>query len=234
MRNTWWGRILRIFGIVLMGLTAAFTLMGGAGTACSAFNPQNPQWSASMSPLAQMQGLYIFYVIATVGIGLNGIWSVVLLIRGKANAYKYAVWTLVAGMLVGGLHIYTSRILRGASMPVDMVVFTTGFTLLVFLLFRFPPVWRGANFDWNADDPDTGANAAAITVISCGLLTLAAPLWGAASHTMTAGGVNWAGAWPLVMNGLGLGLVLSGAGLSVGRNRSGKQQLEEVVRTVVS
>jgi len=39
MRNTWWAKLLRIVGIVLIGLTAAFTLMGGAGTTCVALDP---------------------------------------------------------------------------------------------------------------------------------------------------------------------------------------------------
>ncbi len=30
-RNSVFGKVLRIVGIVLMGITAAFTLMGGAG-----------------------------------------------------------------------------------------------------------------------------------------------------------------------------------------------------------
>lgn len=39
MRNKWGAKLLRIVGIVLMSLTAAFTLMGGVGTTCVALNP---------------------------------------------------------------------------------------------------------------------------------------------------------------------------------------------------
>ena len=38
-RNTWWGKTLRFIGIVLMALTAGFTLLGGIGTTCAAAVP---------------------------------------------------------------------------------------------------------------------------------------------------------------------------------------------------
>ncbi len=37
--NSFFAKFLRFIGIALMGLTAAFTLMGGAGTTCVAINP---------------------------------------------------------------------------------------------------------------------------------------------------------------------------------------------------
>jgi hypothetical protein len=39
MAKKWWAKILRIVGIVLMGITAVFTIMGGIGTTCVALNP---------------------------------------------------------------------------------------------------------------------------------------------------------------------------------------------------
>jgi hypothetical protein len=42
---------------------------------------------------------------------------------------------LAAGILVGGMHMAASRALRGSSMPVDLVVYTTVLTLVVFMLF---------------------------------------------------------------------------------------------------
>jgi len=38
-RHKGWAKTLRIIGIVLMSLTAALTILGGAGTSCVALNP---------------------------------------------------------------------------------------------------------------------------------------------------------------------------------------------------
>ncbi len=56
-RNSWWGKTLRIIGIVLMTLTAAFTLMGGAGTSCVALNPAG--FGGNFSGIAPYQWLYV-------------------------------------------------------------------------------------------------------------------------------------------------------------------------------
>ena len=39
MRNQGWAKALRIMAIILISLTALFTIMGGAGTTCVALNP---------------------------------------------------------------------------------------------------------------------------------------------------------------------------------------------------
>jgi hypothetical protein len=39
MERKWWAKLLRVIGIILMGLTAVFTIMGGVGTTCVALNP---------------------------------------------------------------------------------------------------------------------------------------------------------------------------------------------------
>ena len=48
--------------------------------------------------------------------------------------------------MVGWIHIYMSRMLRGKSMPVDAVVYTTVLTLVIFLLFKIPAIWQGVDF----------------------------------------------------------------------------------------
>jgi hypothetical protein len=80
-RNTWWAKTLRIIGIVLMSLTAAFTLMGGAGTSCVALNPTG--FGDSFAPIAKVQWLYILFVLVTLAIGVMGVRAVVLLVQGK-------------------------------------------------------------------------------------------------------------------------------------------------------
>ena len=181
MRDKWWAKLLRIVGIVFMSLTALFTLMGGAGTTCVALNPTG--YEGKFAGIAPFQWLYILFVILTVAIGVMGVRAVVLLIQGKKNAYRYSFIALVAGTAVGIIHIAASRILRGGSMPVDMVVYTTILTLIVFLLFRIPGVWQGVNFEKPEGEKETGKDATAIALGACGVLALIIQfLWRRASR----------------------------------------------------
>ncbi len=68
--NSRFAKILRFFGILMMGLTAGFTLLGGIGTSCAALFPTN--WE-SMAPLAALQWLYILFVLVGIGLGILGI-----------------------------------------------------------------------------------------------------------------------------------------------------------------
>jgi len=207
-RNKWWAKTLRIIGIVLMSLTAVFTFMGGAGTTCVALNPTG--YEGKFAGIAPFQWLYILFVILTVAIGVMGVRAVVLLIQGKKNAYRYSLIALVAGTAVGILHLMASRILRGGSMPVDMVVYTTILTLIVFLVFRIPGVWQGVNFEKPGGEKKTGQQAAAIALGATGLLVLTIQFVMAPTHTIA--GVNYADAWHLTLSVVGLALIVGGAG----------------------
>ena len=204
--NSFFAKFLRFIGIVLMALTAGFTLLGGIGTTCAALFPT--KWE-SMAPLASFQWLYILFVVTGVAIGIWGIWATVKLVKGTPDAYRMSVRALVAGVLVGGLHIYMSRMLRGKSMPVDAVVYATVLTLIVFLLFRIPFVWQGVNFDKSAGNSTAGGVAAIIL----GIMTLTIQYTMGSTHTW--GGVNYADAFNLVMTLTGIGLLVFGVGIIV-------------------
>jgi hypothetical protein len=210
-RNKWWGKLLRIVGIVLMGLTAAFTLMGGAGTSCVALNPTG--FGGKFSGIAPYQWLYILFVVVTIAIGVMGVRAVVILSQGKRNAYRYALIALIAGTMIGVIHILASRALRGGSLPVDMVVYTTVLTLVVFLLFRIPGVWQGVDFEKPGSNGSTGKNAAAIALIACGLFTLMVQFLMAPTHTVA--GINYADVWHTAMSVIGSLLILAGIGIFV-------------------
>ncbi len=210
-RNTWWAKTLRIIGIVLMSLTAAFTLMGGAGTTCVALNPTG--FGGKFSGIVPFQWLYILFVLVTIAIGVMGVRAVVVLSQGKKNSYRYALIALIAGTVVGGLHIFASRALRGGSMPVDMVVYTTVLTLIVFLLLRLPGVRQGVDFTRPATDKPTGQNAAAIAMGATGLLTLTIQFLMAPTHTIT--GINYADVWHAALSLIGSGLILAGIGMAL-------------------
>jgi hypothetical protein len=132
-------------------------------------------------------------------------------VKGTPDSYVMSVRVLIAGMLVGGLHIYMSRMLRGKSMPVDAVVYTTVLTLAIFLLFKIPAIWQGVDFaKAKASDNKKAGGAAAILL---GLFTLTIQYTMGSTHTW--GGVNYADAFNASMMVIGIGLLLLGVGVFV-------------------
>ena len=214
-RNTWWGKTLRFIGILLMGITALFTIAGGLGTTCVALNPTG--FGEGMAPLAPFQWLYIIFVVVTTAIGIMAARAVFLLAKGRSNSYRYAIIALVLGIVVGVIHMLVSRGLRGKSMPVDGVVYTTVLTLVVFLLFRIPKIWQGVDYTGGGRDDKSGPTAAAITLLVTGILTLTVQFWAGPTHTW--GGTNWAAAFLTTSIMLGLGQVLGGSAMLFLRER---------------
>jgi hypothetical protein len=205
--NSFFAKFLRFIGIALMGLTAAFTFLGGAGTTCVAVNPTG--FGESMAPLAKFQWLYVLFVLAGVAIGVWGIRATIKLIRGTSDSYMTSIKALVAGAAVGGLHIYVSRMLRGKSMPVDAVVYTTALTLIIFLLFKIPTIWQCVDFTKaKAGDNKKAGGMAAIAV---GVFALTIQYTMGSTHTW--GGVNYADVFNTTMTVIGVGLLLLGTGL---------------------
>ncbi len=213
MRNTWWAKTLRLLGIVLMSLTAAFNLLGGAGTTCVALNPTG--WDGKFAGIAPFQWLWILFVLVGLAAGIMGVRAVVLLVRGRKNAYRYAIVALLLGTGINLIHVFASRALRGASMPVDAVLYTNILTLLVFLLFRLPPIWQSVNYEKPESEKETGKHAAAISLVLVGLLMLTIQYLMAPTHII--GGVNWADAWHTTLNLLGTVLILAGIGMGIYR-----------------
>ena len=203
--NSFFAKFLRFVGIVLMGITAGFTLLGGAGTSCVAFNPTG--FGENMAPLAPFQWLYILFVLTGVALGVLGIRATVMLIKGSSKSYRDAVIVLVAGVVVGVIHMAVSQALRGKSMPVDGVVYTTVITLAIFLLFRIPTIWQGVNFTkGNRSDSNLAGGAAAIVF---GFLTLTIQFTMGPTHTWN--GVNYADAFNAMMLLVGAASIMTGA-----------------------
>lgn len=186
------GKILRILSIVFMALTATFTLLGGVGTSCVAFAPENPSWVEMGSQLAPFQWLYILFVIVTVALGVMGFRAVVLLIKSHPNAYRCTLIALTGGVVVGVVHMLISRSLRGKSMPVDAVVYTTVLTLVIFLLLRLPGVWQQVRFG-QPDSAGVAGTAAGAALIVSGALALTIQYWMVGTHIFN--GINVADAW---------------------------------------
>ena len=206
--NSSFAKFLRFIGIVLMALTGGFTLLGGVGTTCAALAPTN---FGSMAALAPFQWLYILFVILGIAIGVMGIRATIMLIKGADKSYSDAMIALMAGVVVGFIHIYMSRMLRGKSMPVDAVVYTTVLTLVIFLLFKIPAIWQGVDFAKAKANQNKPAGGTAAIIL--GLMTLTIQFTMGATHTW--GGVNYADAFNASMTGIGIGLLLFGAALFV-------------------
>ena len=214
-RNTWWGKTLRFIGILLMGITALLTIAGGLGTTCVALNPAG--FGESMAKLAPFQWLYVIFVIVTTAIGIMAARAAILLVKGKPNAYRSSIIALVSGIVVGVIHMLVSRGLRGKSMPVDGVVYTTLLTLIIFLLFRIPRVWQGMYHGEDNSVNKTGMLSAAIALLVTGFLTLTVQYWAGPTHTW--GGTNWAEAFEFTRILMGLGQLLGGTALCFLKNK---------------
>lgn len=199
-------KALRFIGILFMGITSAVTLLGGVGTTCVALDATKYE---SMKAIAEFQWLYILYVLAGIALGVMGIRATIQLIKGKENAEKSALMTLVLGIVVGVVHIFTSRVLRGSSMPVDGVVYITVLTLVIFLLFRLPKVQQMELFQNEVKD-DTSA-IGGLSAIIIGGLVLSVQMWAGSDHFIS--GINYADAFHNAMFIIGTVLELVGVGL---------------------
>ncbi len=198
-------KFLRFIGILFMGITAAITLLGGAGTTCAALWPAK----YDMETLLPYQWLYILYVLVGIFIGILGIRATIDLIKGKKNAESAALVALILGIVTGGTHMLTSRALRGSSKPVDFIVYFTIITLVIFLLFRLPRYREMALFE--KDTTDSSGAAGGLTAIVAGLLVLSVQMWAGPTHTMD--GINYADAFHNALFICGSILILLGIGL---------------------
>jgi hypothetical protein len=199
------GKFLRFIGILFLSISALFNIAGGAGTTCVALNPSKYE---GYEAIANFQWLYLLYVVVTVAFGVMMVRAVVLLIKGRDNAYRYSLIALIGAIFVGVIHIMTSRALRdsGSSMPVDGVVYATVLTLIIFLIFKIPAVWAKVDFaKAKKKDSDIAGGAAAIV---CGAISLSIQVWMAPTHTI--GGVNYGDAFHFTTTGIGWGLILLG------------------------
>lgn len=210
MADKWWSKVLRLVGIILMAVTAIFTMMGGAGTSCVALNPKG--FGGSFSAIAPYQWLYILFVLVTLAFGVMGARGVLLLIRNRANSYRYVLIALVGGTLVGVIHMLVSRSLRGSSMPVDMVTYLNILTLVTFLVFRVPGLWQQIGYGRPVKSNPTGM-AGGLAAIVCGAICLSIQYWMGPTHTI--GGVNYADVWHITLQVIGGALIISGSALLI-------------------
>ncbi|KAA3646513.1 MAG: hypothetical protein DWQ07_09890 [Chloroflexi bacterium] len=201
------GKILRVVGIILLGLTAAFHLLGGIGTACVALGAENYD---SMVGIAPFKWLYQFFVLATIAVAVYAIRCTIAFARSKEKSYRDALVILVIGAVLSGVHVVSSQILRGASMPNDARLYMNILTLVVFLVFNIPAI-REAMALGLATGGGTAGTGLGVAAIIMGISTLTVQIWAGPTHTF--GGVNFADVWHTQLALAGWGLILLGVGL---------------------
>ena len=205
-------RFLRILAVVLLSLSAPFTLLGGAGTTCIAFRPEN--FGAKWAPFIAIKPIMQVLVVVSLLAGVFGVYAIVKLARGRRGAYTWAVAFLLVAGLASAVQYSYSLALRGSTAPNNMRLYVTLFTLAVLLLMRLPGIWQRTGFEgkMSAGDLRSGGGLA---LILCGGITLTTPLWAAPTHLVD--GYNTANVlfWPLTVGGLLL--LAAGAALLIPR-----------------
>ena len=204
------GKILRIVAIVLLGLTAVFSLLGGIGSTCVAFAAENWQ---SMAAIVPFKWLYMIYVVLTIAASLYALRATVNLVRNRPGAYRQALIAILTCLFLATAQVITSRLLRGKSMPNDLRVYVSFLALVIFLLLRIPGIWQQSGLG----RPDAGGSAglaAGTALFVSGMTVLTVHLWAGPTHTF--GGVNLADVWHVQLAILGWGLI-GGSLLAFGR-----------------
>ncbi len=176
------GAILRIIAIILMGATALFTLLGGMGTTCIAFNAE--QYGKAYAAFVPYKPTYQMFVYTSLIAGIAGLAAAFAMLRGYKWAYWGAIVTVAAGLAVAGVHMYYSSTLKEisffAAAPENMRFYVSIVTLVFLLLLRLPGVWQWVDFTlpWRGRK----SSAVGLAAIVMGAIALSTPMWAAPGH----------------------------------------------------
>jgi len=194
------GKVLKISAILLMGITAAMNLLGGAGTSCVAFS-SNIGYRMAFKELMDIRWLYQGLVVITVIIGLFGIWATIQLIRGGSGVYRNALIVLLVGTVLGGIHYFTSLALRGKAAPANVKFYLNLVTLLVFLAMNLPGIRGKIDFSSRGNGKAEKTASAGMAAIVIGIIILTVFDWAAPSHSLNV--ENWVYVFytPLIISG---------------------------------
>jgi len=199
------GKILRIAGIILLGLTAMFNLLGGIGSTCISFaGAKFAAESESMAKLLPYAWLYQLFVVFTIPAALYAAYATIQVVRNRPGAYRKALLAILACLILAAIQMTASHLLRGKSQPNDMRVYISLLALIVFLIFRLPGMWQQTGFGQPGGDGN--GIAAGLAMFLAGVMVLTVPQWAAPTHTFSSG-INYADAWHTQLTWLGALLV---------------------------
>lgn len=182
---------LKIVAIVAMGLTAAFTILGGIGTGCIAYSAD--QYGARFAIYVPSMPLYQLFVYMGVAAGTAGVVVTYALVRGHKWAYKGALITLGIGAVAALVQNIHSSWLNEDSfaeylmnMPTSMRLYITVATLVLFLILKLPSIRKRVDVDFTTPWRGQGSKAAGggLSAIVAGITTITTPIWAGASHML--------------------------------------------------
>ncbi len=182
---------LKMLAIVAMGLTAAFTLLGGVGTGCIAYSAD--QYGVRFAVYVPSMPLYQVFVYVGVGLGTAGAVVTYALVRGHKWAYRGALITLGIGAVMALVHNIHSSWLNEDSfaeylmnMPTSMRLYITVITLVLFLILRLPSIRKKVDVDFTTPWRGKGSGSAGggLAAIVAGITTITTPIWVGGSHLL--------------------------------------------------
>jgi len=221
-------KIIRSLLFIFFLLTVLVTLLSGVGTYCAAFDTEK---YPSMLVLLPYQLLYQILFFVSVTVGLWGFWEIISFIRSKSNAYRNVIIVLSIGLAAAAIQMITSEIARGNSVPVNFRVYLTLFTLLLYLLVRYTPLWHLSGFSQSNKKSGPEKTAISSALLVGGIVLLTTYLWVGSSH-FAANGYNWVNALRMPLNLSGWGMIFSGAALLlISVKRKMKDSKESIIVT---
>jgi hypothetical protein len=201
-------KALRTLFLIMMGLTVAFTLLGGIGTTCVAFGAERYE---SMAGLVPYKPLYQVLVAASLAVGLWGIPVTAGLARGAPRARRNALIVLLVGGAAVGIQVGVSQSVRGSAMPATIRLYANLLTLLLFLpLGLLGRRESAASDDRHGAEAEDGGGVGGVALIGSGALTLTTGMWTGLAHT-SVDGFNWVAVLASPLYFVGWGLVTAGA-----------------------
>ena len=201
---------VRGIGMVFMGLTAVFTVLGGVGTVCVAWFAENWRPFAVLVPY---KPIYQTATVFTLLAGVAGIIVTYALLKGEKWSYPAAITTLIVGLGTAGTKMYYSNMLRGTTAPTNFRAYVTILTLAVFLIMRIPAIWNRVDFTAQPSRFGSWATPGGISLFVGGLITLTTQYWAAGIHVVD--GVNLVNVIQVPLTIAGASMLLSGCGMLV-------------------
>ena len=199
-------KVLRISAIIMMGMTAAMNIFGGAGTYCAAFS-NDIGYRMAFIALKDYRWLYQIVMVTTVLIGIAGVMALIKLIRGKPGVYRFTMIVLGIGTVLGGTQFFASLILRGAATPANVKFFINLATLLLFLSFLLPGIKDKVDFSQPMEKAEKDSTAGIVSIL-VGITALTIFAWAGPSHTYF--GENWVYVLEIPLLVVGTTLIVGG------------------------
>jgi hypothetical protein len=199
-------KILRVVGILLLGMTAGMNLLGGAGTYCAAFS-NNVGYRMAFRDIMDYRWLYQAVMVLTIPIGIAGILALVKFIKGKSDAFRFSLIILIIGTILGATQFIASMVLRGKATPANVKFFTNIATLVYFAILQLPGIKQKFDDSGPADKSEMNS-AGGLAAFIAGILTLTVFFWAGPSHTFF--GENWVYVFETPLVTIGTLLVVGG------------------------